>query len=94
MVLASLGGLSGIATLITALANLKNTSKTAAQFKNNGGSTAKDALDRIEKAVDLLTVEVKANTARINETNAAAAAEHSRMWAAIRRPRNYHRRKR
>lgn len=87
-VIAAIGGLSGVATLITALANLKNTSKTAAQFSNNGGSSAKDAWDRIEARLDTAIHEIAKNTVRIEETNARAAEAHSKMWTAInRRPR-------
>lgn len=104
--LAGLGGLSGIATLITALANLRNTNKTVAQFQNNGGKSIKDTLDRIETKVGRmegemteLKHEVKANTARIECTNATAQSEHTRIWNAInnrtrnRQKHQHHRRK-
>lgn len=84
---AGVGGLSGVATLVTAVANLRNTNATAAQFKNNGGSSMKDQLDRLERGQNALREEVRANTARIDSTNETAKAEHARMWRAIRRRR-------
>lgn len=85
----AIGGLSGVATLITAI-------KTAGQFRNNGGSSARDSLDRIEKSLDLISLEVKANTSRITALAEDADAEHSKLWKAITRTpsRTYHRRKR
>lgn len=94
MLFSGIGGLSGVATLITAVANWRNTSATAAQFKNNGGSSLKDQLDRLEhgqatleRGQTRLEEEVKANTARIEATGEHAKAEHARMWRAIRNPR-------
>lgn len=65
----ALGGLAGIAAFVTALANLR-------QFRNNGGSSMKDQMDRIERLA-------LANSEKIDVNAKKDAAGRARIWNAI-----------
>lgn len=53
------------------------------EFRNNGGSTAKDQLDRIERGVVHLTGRFDQHLADSTNEKDAAHREAIRMWSAI-----------